>query len=116
MVHAQDAVDLIVSRFWRFVDEVFGAHDDTRSAKPALESSARDEAGCEHIAFAFAETFKRLDPLPGGGSGRHCAGNYCAIVDDYGAASALPLGGASIFRRDQSALIAENLEQGSIRF
>src|SRR6266446_6358246 len=57
-MHAQDAIDLIVSRIGGLIDQVLGSNYDAWSAETALQTARCDEAVGEGVTLKLAEAFK----------------------------------------------------------
>src|SRR5687767_9107947 len=111
MMHAQDAVDLVVGRRGGLIQQVFGSHDDARRAKSALQTSPSDKAIHKGFALFIAEAFEREDALSCGVLGGHRTRDDRAIVNNNRAASALPLRAATVFRRNQTAPVAQRFKK-----
>src|SRR5713226_3786275 len=111
MMHAQYAIDLVISWIGIFVDQVLGPGYNSRRAEAALQTARGDKAVSKSFAFKLAETFKRQHRLACGVLGRHRAGDDSSTVDDHRAASTLPLRATAVFGRDHSALIAQHFKK-----
>jgi hypothetical protein len=73
LVHAQDAIDLIVGRVRSFIDQVFGSNYYPGRAEAALQAASGDEALGKSIALQLAEALKRQHGLSGNALCRHRA-------------------------------------------
>jgi hypothetical protein len=111
MVHAEDAIDLIVGWIRTLLYEVFRAHNDTGRAEAALKPPGSDEAVGEGLAFKLAEPFERQNRLARNAVGWNAARNNGAPVDDDCAAPTLTLRAAAILGRDHPALVTQDFQQ-----
>jgi hypothetical protein len=81
-----------------------------------LQASPGDKTVRKDSSLFFAESFERKHALSGSILGGHGARDNCAVIYYNGAAPALPLRAATIFRRDQPAAIAQGFKKRSISF
>src|SRR5258705_12293759 len=110
-MHAQDAIDLIVTRIGGLVDQVLGSNYDAGSAETALQPPCCDEAVGEGVTLKLAEAFKRQHCLSRGALRGHGPRNKRFAVDDYRATSTLTLRAAAVLWRDQPAGVAQDFEK-----
>src|SRR5437762_13279071 len=110
-MHAQDAIDLIVTRIGGLVDQVLGSNYDAGSAETALQTARCYEAVGEGVTLKLAEAFKRHNCLSRGALGGHRTRNQRFAVDHHRATSALPLWAAPVLCRDQPAGVAQAFEK-----
>src|ERR1700730_18050744 len=111
MMHAQHAIDLVVSWIGGCVDQVFGSGYNSRRAKAALQPARGDKAVGKNFTFKLGEALKRQYRLACSAGGGHPAGNDCTTVDDHGTASALTLRAATVLGRDHATLIAQHFKK-----
>jgi hypothetical protein len=115
MMHAQDAIDLVIGWVWGFVYQVLGSNDQAWSAESALQATAGDEAVRIYVSLARAESLESQNPFAVSRSRGHRARDYRSIVDDDRATTALALRRAPILWRDQTATVAKYFEQCGLR-
>jgi len=110
-MHTEHTIDLVIGRVGRFVYEILGARDDAGRAEAALQAARGDEAIGEGFALKFREAFDGENIFARDFTGRYRARDHRAIIDDDRAATALARRAASVFRREDAALVAQDFEQ-----
>ncbi len=93
------------------VEQALGAQRDAGNAEAALETRRGHEAPGDQVALLRGKALESHDLLAVSLLGGHGAGRQRAAVDQRQAAAALPLGLASVLRRDHTAAVAQHFEQ-----
>jgi len=111
MMHAKDAVYLIVRRIGVTIYQVLCAHHDAWRAEATLQSTRIDKAVGKGVAFEFTETLESQYGFSDYAFRWDRACDDGPSIDNYRAASALTLGAAAVLWRDDTAAVTQHFEQ-----